>query len=669
MKRVLQFDRTTNRLVQVNESSNESVLILYITNNDRFFVFDRFLDELKSASGQYHLLIVNTSPENMYADHMRGSGVPYTFACVPCPRVDYLPKIRYGIDFAKQYGFKYVMKCDNDIIIPAYTLTYMYANRGLVLSHGLTLSPSLSTGIPSVEYFIESLCTPEEIDLIRSDFKQCVFHDQETIFDYRPLNKCTVGADRWDPTYYFRSLKELSDSMITDVHGRDQARHCRFYRGMHPVRHGFGNKRINDLIIKNRNRVFADKECFVRMDENYLCDMCFMISTKNYNQLMNVENLVIDGCDEVPLNRYAWNTGLKHLIVHHGYAIHITYNWRWTLNNQDGGSNIDKPAETIAEFEEDFVKSLYSKQYDMCIMYLTDRNRHYTFEHTVRSLAASRANFHLLVLTHDNDTAFYETFLKDTAISYTLKNVPANDNYMAKVRITLNFARLNGIPYIVKHDNDILMSAPVYDYMFEQRGVLEDETNLLLTPTITSGIPTVDLFIEDYLTPEEKAILFQLFTNHIFQPMWGVDYRSLTGTWDPAVFYEKVKAIQHHYKGIHPIRVSASALAVLNEFIVCKYRDQIVNPDTYSLTRDTESPYFCDSLFCIRTDTYRKIVSSPELFVDAFDEVPLNKWRDARKQAIVVIRRGTAVHFMYNLFPKYVQTEYELVNRFFETSR
>ena len=88
--------------------------------------------------------------------------------------------------------------------------------------------------------------------------------------------------------------------------------------------------------------------------------MCFLISTYNYNKLINIDNLIIDGCDEVPLNRYSWNNNIKHLIINNGYAIHITYNWRWFLNNKDGGSNIDKPTEDILTYEERFINMLYS---------------------------------------------------------------------------------------------------------------------------------------------------------------------------------------------------------------------------------------------------------------------------------------------------------------------
>lgn len=674
----MQFNRWIGKsaISQPTPPANDKILILYITNNDRLFVFEKFLFELKSSSckDKYHVLIVNTSPQDNYTSLLNEARVSSTFACVPCDKSNYLPKIRYGIEYALRGGFKYVLKCDNDIIIPAYTLDCMYSNRSLV-DRELTLSPSLSTGIPSVEYFIESMFTQDEVDMIRSEFKKCVFHNQENIFDYRPLNKLSVEASSWNPNAYFEALAQLSDAMVTGPNGRDNRGQCKFYRGMHPVRHGFGNQLINDLIIKNRNKLFADKKCSLIVEGNrYLCDMCFLIGTANYNQLMNHENLIIDGCDEVPLNRFAWNTGLKHLIIQHGYAIHITYNWRWFLNNKDGGSNIDKPTQSIGDYEEEFVKALYKPQHDVCIMYLTSSQRQFTFKHTVKSINESKYvnNLHLLVLTHENDTEFYQECLKDSNISYTVKQFDPDDNYMNKLRFTVNFSHRNGIPYIIKHDNDILMGSAVYDYMVENRAILQDDANLVLTPTLTSGIPTCDYFVDDYLTSDEKQYMHTLFKSHSFGTIWDVDYRSLNkytvdaNEWSSADFYKGVHAIQHHYKGIHPVRVNEHALVELNK-IVCKYSDQILKPDSYTLSYDTTSPYFCDSIFCIRTDIYGKIISSPELFVDAFDEVPLNKWRDKYNRAIVIIRRGTAIHFMYNGIPKYIEYEKMFVDTIYAT--
>jgi hypothetical protein len=304
---------------------------------------------------------MNDSSE--YEKLLSSTFIEYNCVTVHCPKENYLPKVRYTIEYAKNNNFKYIMKCDNDVIIPTYTLNYMLDNLH-ILDENLTLSPTLSTGIPSVEYFIDSFLSADEATSVRNEFKKCVFFEQPSIFDYRQLNSFMSymnETDTWDYTSYFKTLKRISDNIINnDITGRTISGYNKYYMGIHPIRHGFGNQQINDLIIKHKDLFFKTKECSILSKPfPYLCDMCFLINTYHYDKLINIDNLIIDGCDEVPLNRYAWNNNLRHLIINNGYAIHITYNWRWFLNNKDGGSNIDKPMETILEFEEKFIQELY----------------------------------------------------------------------------------------------------------------------------------------------------------------------------------------------------------------------------------------------------------------------------------------------------------------------
>ena len=108
------FNRELGKFTSVPQqvvAVNDKILVLYITNNDRFFVFEKFLDEMKASSqrDKFHILIVNTDPIDNYSTLLSSAGVSSTFVSVPCPKNDYLPKIRYGIDFAKRGGFKYIM--------------------------------------------------------------------------------------------------------------------------------------------------------------------------------------------------------------------------------------------------------------------------------------------------------------------------------------------------------------------------------------------------------------------------------------------------------------------------------------------------------------------------------------------------------------------------------
>ena len=310
------------------------------------------------------ILIVNSSNDlDFYANSLSDTGLSYDLASVQCPPSDYIPKVKYAIEYAKNNGHKYIMKFDNDVIVPAYTLDYIIDNTEyLDDDRNLTLSPTISTGIPSAEYFIDDFFKPEYTSLIRAEFKKCAFHIQDGIMDYTPLNKHTINNENnWDYKKYYSDLNSYMDGITDNGSGRTPDNYCKFYKGIHPIRHGFGNSLINDGIIENKDIFFSKKECSIieSPESTYLCDMCFVIRTDKYDTIINYSNLIIDGCDEVPINRFSWINNSRHLIIKSGYAIHMTYNWRWNLNNINGGSNIEKPEISLDEYESNFIKSLY----------------------------------------------------------------------------------------------------------------------------------------------------------------------------------------------------------------------------------------------------------------------------------------------------------------------
>jgi hypothetical protein len=343
------------------------LLIFFLTANDRHFIFDKFKDELNKLKykNKIKLLIVNShNDDSFYHNSLKNSDINYDVAYIPCPQWTYIPKVQYAIQYAKNNNFKYILKYDNDVLMPSYTLNFIIENlHQLDDKTNLTIGPCMTTGIPTVECFINDFLNVEEASLVRNEFKKCIFNIQESIMDYTPLNKCTIDNNsNWDGDYYYDSLHSYMDSFPDMGNGRTYNNYCKFYRGIHPIRHGFGNDVLNSFIIKHKNKLFVDKPCFLEKDTKckQLVAMCFAILTENYDRIINIENLTIDGCDEVPVNRFAWNNNLNHMIIRNGFAIHITYNWRWNLNAVDGGSNIDKSNLSLLQYEEKFIKELYN---------------------------------------------------------------------------------------------------------------------------------------------------------------------------------------------------------------------------------------------------------------------------------------------------------------------
>lgn len=300
----------------------------------------------------------------------------------------------------------------------------------------------------------------------------------------------------------------------------------------------------------------------------------------------------------------------------------------------------------------------------LTIFYLTSDSRHYTFNYFVNLLKSSnrKNEWSLLILTHSNDEAFYNNGLNGTGIRFNTLNVPSHDNYMTKVKYAVEHAENNNTPYLMKCDNDIFITSQTLDYMIDNLSILDNSTHLTLGPTLSSGIPGVEYFITQYLSESEKNTLNNKFLETQFYNRDGAVYTHLnefttnSSVWDKNSFFENVRYMEHHYKGIHPIRINYDAIHYLNTCILDN-KDKFFKTIPTSLILNDTSPYLCDSIFCIKTDIYKKIIYDSSLFVDAYDEVPLNKyaWNNSMKHAFV--ENGFGIHILYNWYSNL--SEYE----------
>jgi hypothetical protein len=221
-------------------------------------------------------------------------------------------------------------------------------------------------------------------------------------------------------------------------------------------------------------------------------------------------------------------------------------------------------------------------------------------------------------------------------------------NYMEKVEYALS----QNTEYSVKLDEDCFIGNHVWDYMIENIGLLESEDNLLLAPLLSNNIPLVDQFIESFVSDE--SVKNEIYANFLKREMpnglWGVDYSPLNAytlqasSWNSSAFYEGVSQINHYYKGIHPIRICAKSQIILNDYILNNF-GKIVEEQNYSI-EEFICPYYTNSVFAIKTDDWKKIVSMPAY--DAFDEVSLNVFKNSFNKKTFYIKNGFTLHLTYN---------------------
>jgi len=309
----------------------------------------------------------------------------------------------------------------------------------------------------------------------------------------------------------------------------------------------------------------------------------------------------------------------------------------------------------------------------LVLFYLTNDSRHYTFPHFVNLLNSSKKKdeWTLLVLTHSNDIEFYSEEINKYSFSSKIVNIPENDNYMNKVRYAINFAEENNSKYMMKCDNDIFLTSKVLDYMIDNLSILDGNSEFLtLGPSLSSGIPGVEYFMNQFLSDTEQSTLKEYFLKTNFYDRDDVNYNILnvhtldSKEWYKERFFNTVKAIPHHYKGIHPIRINYEAIDYLNTCIL-KNKEKFFSTEPSSLILNDNSPYLCNSVFCIRTDIYKTIIYDSSLFVDPFDEVPLNiyAWQKYMKHCFV--KNGLAIHILYNWYNNYQEYEENFVKDLF----
>ena len=237
---------------------------------------------------------------------------------------------------------------------------------------------------------------------------------------------------------------------------------------------------------------------------------------------------------------------------------------------------------------------------------------------------------------------------------------PTN-NYKSKMWAILE----EDCKYTVKFDEDIIMSNHVWDYMIENRELLyTDPELLLLTPVVNIGVPTCDMFIEDFCSEKKKNELHSIFLRQDMQKTagdtWGIADNEFTtlnqhttgaSEWNPDAYWESVNGLNTELKGIHPVRVDFESQRHLAD-VVINNLPELLRPIEYSVDK-TNRPYLCNDACMMRTDVYNDINEFSEFL--PYDEIPMNAYRRAKDLRFGFIRNGLALHTLYG----YVSTGHD----------
>lgn len=286
------------------------------------------------------------------------------------------------------------------------------------------------------------------------------------------------------------------------------------------------------------------------------------------------------------------------------------------------------------------------------IFCLGTRRVEFAIAHAYELSKCKYDNYHFYLLGNEMDDSIRNALVSILGDRVSIYEFDSRNsyNYMMKVIFALD----RNHEFSIKHDEDCFMTTESWDKFFlNMENMKEDD--LLSTGAITSGIPTVEMFIENH-APEIKEQVYEIFKN-VKLGNHGADYTSVNynyDKWDSDIFYSRVKDFDHYYKGIHPIRVNFEALKIINDYILQNFHQVMSLKDRPIIRDNTKYPYFCNNIFGIRTEDWKKVVSSRELYVDNFDEVPLNRYRELHNKNFVFDTGIPIIHTMYNWSPEFV---------------
>lgn len=237
-----------------------------------------------------------------------------------------------------------------------------------------------------------------------------------------------------------------------------------------------------------------------------------------------------------------------------------------------------------------------------------------------------------------------KAFLKQSLNIRDLK-IYARKSYWAKALI----AYTSRSKFIAKVDDDVFMTEESWLKFLghvEELGPFE-----ICSPVISTGIPSVELFLDNYLTPQESSQIRQQLTSTRFpKALWGVDYSSLNGKYDLGIeeFLQAVGDLPTHFKGIHPVRLDSDAQRMLLDlaFQAISRGRLTKNPKTVMART-----YFCNNIYALSRHSALRLVLGTllgRLPFDGYDELAINGLLKSCNTGNVVILDSLAVHPSFN---------------------
>ena len=233
-----------------------------------------------------------------------------------------------------------------------------------------------------------------------------------------------------------------------------------------------------------------------------------------------------------------------------------------------------------------------------------------------------------------------------------------NSDYLSRI----DTAHKTDCEYSCKVDDDVFINRYVWDYMINNLHMI-NEQNPIISPILTNGMPSVELFMKDLLDEKDLEIAHSILLNgSIPTNLWGLDYTEINNKirsmnkWDGREYWDFVSKVNTKWetnsvpwyyfivRGVHPARFSAE----YNLFIANKIfenKSKIFNKQEYHM-EEYPAPYFTNNIFISKTKYW---IDTLKLFNDGWDEGQLSLRMIMDKSSILYVRNGLGIHMAYGM--------------------
>lgn len=232
-----------------------------------------------------------------------------------------------------------------------------------------------------------------------------------------------------------------------------------------------------------------------------------------------------------------------------------------------------------------------------------------------------------------------------------------NAEYLDRVRT----AQKTECEYSCKLDDDVLISCNVWDYIIDNLHMLSDK-NPIIAPILTNGMPSVEMFVEDFLDEKDKETAYSIFRKTYIPSMWGLDYSAINrkiasmSAWSGKEYWDFMRVVDTKWevtplswvyfnvRGVHPARFSMQYNMFVAEKI-SQNKDKFFNTKDFRL-ESYSAPYFTNNIFISKTQFWRDTLP---LYDDGFDEGQMSLRMLMDNSAILYVRNGFGIHMAYGM--------------------